>query len=414
MKEYEVVVGIDWSESQNYYAFRVKGEEKVRQGSFAQSAEGIEKFVQELRKLSRGLKVAVALEQSRGPLIFALMKYDFIVLYPINPKSFAKYREAWTPSRAKDDPTDAKLILEMLEDSRGEKLRAWKPENPEVRLLQRLTEQRGKVLNDLKRTGNRLTSTLKEYFPQLLELFPVIYRDVVADFILLYPTLEDAKTASEQELLNFFRTHRSTNSKKNLERIKLLKESQPITNDMPVIKSNSLYSKSLANELRALNSAIAEYEKEIAIVYSKLPDRKIFDSLPSAGEISAPRLLVAVGVDRSKFDSAEELACFLGIAPVLDRSGNHCVVKWRYSCSKVLRQSFIDWTFLSLRTSFWAGELYKKLRAKGKTHAVAIRAIAFKWVRIIFRCWKDRTPYSEAKYLKALQSAGSTLICKTT
>jgi len=363
-----------------------------------------------MRKL---VKVAIALEQSRGPLIFSLMKYDFVVLYRLNPKSLARYREAWKPSKAKDDPTDALLILEMLEDSRG-KLRAWKPEVPEIRLLQRLTEQRLKVLNDLKRTGNRLTSTLSEYFPQVLKVFPVIYRDVVADFILLYPTFEDAKKIPEQELLNFFRSHRSSNLKKNRDRINLLRESISKTTDFAIIKSNSLYAKSLASELKVLNASLAEYEKEISDVYSKLPDREIFDSLPSAGEISAPRLLAALGIDRSKFESAEALACFLGIAPVLDRSGNHSIVKWRYCCSKVLRQSFIDWTFLSLRTSFWAEELYKKLRAKGKTHSVAIRAIAYKWIRIIFRCWKDRTPYSESKYLKALQKAGSTLISQAT
>jgi transposase len=240
-----------------------------------------------------------------------------------------------------------------------------------------------------------------------LELFSVIYRDIVAEFLLLYPTLEEARIASELELQTFFRSHRSGSVKKNSERVRILKEAIPLTTDRAVIASNSLFVKSLAREIQVLNASLLEYERQIAELYATLPERELFDSLPSAGEISAPRLLAAMGADRSKFDSAEELACFLGIAPVTERSGNHNVVKWRYSCSKVLRQSFIDWTFLSLRTSFWAEELYKKLRAKGKTHPVAIRAIAFKWIRIIFRCWKDRTTYSEARYLKALQRSGS-------
>ena len=114
-----------------------------------------------------------------------------------------------------------------------------------------------------------------------------------------------------------------------------------------------------------------------------------------------------MGTDRSRFSSAEELACFLGIAPVIERSGSQCWIHTRYKCSKPLKQAFVEWTFLSLRSSYWAEELYKKLRAKGKAHSVAIRAIAFKWVRIIFRCWKDRTPYNEVLYLKALRKAGS-------
>jgi transposase len=178
---------------------------------------------------------------------------------------------------------------------------------------------------------------------------------------------------------------------------------------LAVIASNTLLVKGLAIELKVLNQTIDEYNSEIEKTYLTIPDSKIFDSLPSAGEVSAPRLLAAMGTDRSKFSSAEELACFLGIAPVIERSGNQCWTHTRYKCSKPLKQAFVDWTFLSLRSSYWAEELYKKLRAKGKAHSVAIRAVAFKWVRIIFRCWKDRTAYSEINYLKALRKAGASI-----
>jgi Transposase len=121
-EEHGVYVGIDWADRKNVYALRVKGDEKIRLGSFTQGPAGIEEFVSKLsklRQLSKGTRVAVALEQSKGALVFALMKHDFIVLYPLNPNSFAKYREAWVPSRAKDDPTDAVLILEMLDRAVG-------------------------------------------------------------------------------------------------------------------------------------------------------------------------------------------------------------------------------------------------------------------------------------------------------
>ena len=41
---------------------------------------------------------------------------------------------------------------------------------------------------------------------------------------------------------------------------------------------------------------------------------------------------------------------------------------------------------------------------------MAIRALAFKWIRILFRCWQDRVPYDEAKYLMALKKKGSPLV----
>ena len=48
-------------------------------------------------------------ELAKGALVYALQKYDFLVLFPVNPATLAKYRQAFTPSQAKDDPTDAEL-----------------------------------------------------------------------------------------------------------------------------------------------------------------------------------------------------------------------------------------------------------------------------------------------------------------
>ena len=154
-KDYTVWVGIDWADKKHVYAMRVSGSDKVKIGSLLQKANAIEEWVVSLRKLSKGGKVAVALEQSRGGLIFALMKYDFIVIHPINPNTVAKYRETWSPSGAKDDPTDAALILEILEHPR-KKITAWTPEPMNVRLLQRLTENRVNLIHDLKPQENTL------------------------------------------------------------------------------------------------------------------------------------------------------------------------------------------------------------------------------------------------------------------
>ena len=44
---------------------------------------------------------------------------------------------------------------------------------------------------------------------------------------------------------------------------------------------------------------------------------------------------------------------------------------------------------------------------RGKGHHAAVRAVAFKWIRILFACWKQRIPYDPDRYLKALQNRGS-------
>ena len=120
--------------------------------------------------------------------------------------------------------------------------------------------------------------------------------------------------------------------------------------------------------------------------------------------------LVALGTDRERFDSADEVATFSGIAPVTERSGQHTWVHWRLACSKFLRQSFHEFANMSRRQSVWANAYYETQRARGKSHHAALRALAFKWILIIYRCWKQREIYDEAKYLVALKKRNSPLV----
>jgi transposase len=166
----------------------------------------------------------------------------------------------------------------------------------------------------------------------------------------------------------------------------------------------------LVAQLRPVLIAIAEYDEQIAELCAKHPDYAIFESLPGAAEVFAPRLLCAFGEDRNRYRDARELQRYAGIAPVTEQSGNSRWVHWRLSCPKFLRQSFVEWVAETIPRSFWSETFYAQQRARGTSHQAALRALAFKWVRILFRCWQDRTPYDESKYLKALQHRHSPLL----
>ena len=141
-----------------------------------------------------------------------------------------------------------------------------------------------------------------------------------------------------------------------------------------------------------------------------MPDSSIFASLPHAGDNLAPRLLLAFGEDRSRYQSAQDVLQYAGIAPVTERRGKKCWVHWRWSAPQFLRQTFIEWANESRKASVWAKAFYQAQKQAGKTHQEAIRSLAFKWIRIIFRCWKDRVAYDESKYLEALRQKGSSLV----
>jgi hypothetical protein len=84
--------------------------------------------------------------------------------------------------------------------------------------------------------------------------------------------------------------------------------------------------------------------------------------------------------------------------------------EWRWQCPTFLRQTFVEWAGQTINKSFRAGAYYRQQRAKGSSYQAAVRALAFKWIRILYRCWQTRTPYDESTYLNALRERGSSLL----
>lgn len=180
--------------------------------------------------------------------------------------------------------------------------------------------------------------------------------------------------------------------------------------DVSVILPHQLLVQARVQQLRALLDAIECFDKQIASFSQTLPDYVLFQSLPGAGPIYAPRLLAAFGEQRERYHSADEIQKYAGIAPVTERSGKKCWIHWRLQCPKFLRQTFVEWAAETIPRSFWAGAYYRQQREKGCSHQVAVRALAFKWIRILFRCWQSRTPYDESTYLNSLRRRGSPLL----
>jgi len=168
----------------------------------------------------------------------------------------------------------------------------------------------------------------------------------------------------------------------------------------------------LAQQLLVLLSAITQVEKAIAELFPPHPDHALWDSFPGAGAALAPRLLAAFGADRQRFASAVEVQQFAGIAPVTESSGKNCWVHWRWACPQFLRQTLHEFAGCSIPQSAWAKAYYQQQRDRGKSHHAAVRALAFKWIRILYRCWKDHTAYDEHRYLEALARHGSPLLAR--
>lgn len=409
-ENYVAYIGIDWADRKHDIALYDCASGTWEEYIIQTRPQDLLDWVNQLRARYGEGKIAVGMEQKRGPLLYALCQYDNLVLFPINPRTVANYRKAFQPSRAKSDPVDARLLVELMR-KHPEKLELWVAGCPQTRALRQWVESRRMLVGEKVRLTNRITASLKAYFPQVLDWFEDKDTLVFCAFMEQFPSVSSAQAATPEQLTQFFRAHHAGRKSAINRRIQQIQDAgPPLTRDEAIVVPAQALTCALIALLKVILNQLTDFNAKIAELFETLPDAELFSSLPGAGPHLAPRLLVAFGAERDRFSSAQALMSYVGIAPVKEESGKKRWVHWRWSCPIFLRQTFVEWVNQSRRFSPWALAFYQQQKSAGKTHQTAIRALAYKWGRILWRCWQDHTPYDEQKYLTALTRKKSPLI----
>jgi transposase len=406
-REYAALVGIDWADEQHRFCLWDQEGRRMETGKLTHEPAELNGWVQRLRERFGGAAVAVAVEQHRGGLFHSLMQHEFLVLYPIAAATSARFRSSWKPGGSKADPTDAELLLEILQFHRH-RLRPWRAHDEQTRRLGMLCEHRRKAVDERKELSNRLRAALKAYFPLALELIGENLSGPMAlNFLAQWPEFDLLKKARPATLRAFFYRHNSRSARRVEERIEKVRSAEALSEDELIIEIYRLQVEKLTEQLRILNKHIQRYQRRIAELFEAHPEAELFGALPAAGPALAPRLVALFGTDRDRFDSAETLQNLTGISPITESSGKRNFVHRRWGGPNFLGQGVHEFAHHSVHHSLWAKAYYQRARARGMGHHAAVRALAYKWLRILFRCWKDRKPYEEIRYLQTLQKRGS-------
>ena len=410
INQFAAFVGLDWADRKHDVCLSVGDSKKVEYAVIKQTPEAIDDWACRMRERFGGRPVAICIEQTRGAVVYALMKYEFITIFPLPPARLAKYRQSFTSSGAKDDPSDANLIWDYLV-RHSDRLSPWKPDDPLTREIGLLAEARRDAVNLRTQLANQLIATLKGYFPQALSLLgQSVHAPMACDFVSKWTTPDQLAKARPQTVREFYYAHNCRSERLIRERLQTIAGLLALTTDPAIVNSSIMKVRMLVRQLRPPTKSIEEYDRQLKQLLAQHPDAELYTCLPGAGDALAPRLLAALGTDRERFDSATAVQCLSGIAPVTKRSGKRCSVQRRWACAKFLRQSFHEFAHHSRHQSPWAKAFYQSQRAKGKAHHTAVRALAFKWLRILYRCWKTKTPYNENVYLDALKRRNSPLL----
>lgn len=407
--DFAACVAMDWGDAEHAWAIQAGASGTVETGTLKHTPETIHQWVLGLRQRFHAQPIAVSLEQSRGPLVFILSKYPELHLFPIPPAMSSRFHGALHPSGSSSDKADALSQLALLLHHR-DRLRRFKPDTPDTRELQFLVEDRRTLVDEKTAASNRLTATLKDYYPQVLVWFKDVDSPMALDFLQQWPSLDKLQRVRRATVEKFLTTHQSVDAELNQKRLDSMFSAINATNDAAVINASLRRLATFVQRILQLREQISGYDKRIAELTEAHQDHAIFSSFPMAGPAMLPRLIAAFGTDRDRYSTADDVQCYCGIAPIIQQSGNFRVVQFRYACPKFLRQTFHEWAALTIRKSAWAAAYYHSLRQNKKDHHAAVRALAFKWIRILFRCWKTRTPYDECKYHQSLQANNTKLI----
>jgi len=371
---YALFIAIDWADDHHDVCVLDPATQQRTHPTLAHDPTALHAWLADLHRQFPGRQLAVALEQQTGSLLNLLVEDDRLDLYPINPAMVAKYRRAFHPSGAKDDPTDADLILDLLTVHR-DKLAVLRPDDPLTHQIRILTRTRRDAVNLRPQFSNRLKDLLTQYFPLFFQVCGEdLFAPMACQLLQDYPSFDALKQANPDTLRQFYVSHGCWKPQVIAHRLQVIRDAEPLTTDTAIMQPAVLEATMLADLLLTVGEHITACDRAIADLFPTHPDAPIFTSLPGAGAVFAPRLLAAFGADRTRFDTAAQVQNTAGISPVTSASGTMRIVHWRPACSKFLRQRFQEDAHESIRHSIWARAYYQMPRDRGKGHQAAIRA----------------------------------------
>jgi transposase len=406
-----VHVGIDWAEDHHQVNWCAEGRpEALEEAVIGAEPEQLREWLEGLLTSYPEGKIAVYLESSRNALRYFLMGYERVVMYLIPTTASKNYRATFYPSGAKSDPVDGELLLEMGYQHR-KRFRCWQPEPAQIRQLQTLVEDRRRWVEQKKGQVQQLRQALKGYYPQAIEMVEDLSKPLAWSYLQRWPRLEQMGRVRPGTMQKWLKQQGCRKIQERVERIQQIVDSAvPMTTDPATIESMVMRVQALAASLQVIQKNVLQYEQQIEKIHRAQAEAPIFDSFPGAGRCQAPRLVALWGSDRDRFEDGQEVSQWTGIAPVQISSGKQSRTVFRRGCPRFLRQTLHEFAASSIRFSDWAAAHYNRQRALGKGHHCAVRSLAFKWTRIMYRCWKDRTPYQEHKHLEALRKRRSPVL----
>lgn len=400
--------GFDWARDHHALVIVNAQGEIVADFEFEHTLEGWKSFGE---KVTPWPNLAVAIETNQGAAVDQLLQGGYSV-YPVNPVASESYRKRKAPSGTKTDHVDGWGLADALRvDGHG-----WKPLQPMDPLTQRLRllcQDEVGLIEQRTLLVNKLQQALVEYYPAALQAFDDWTASFSWDFIIEFPTPQLLVKAGKRRWEKFLHTHKLWRPETAERRLAIFVKADQFKASDPVVQAKSQLALSLCKLLRTLDEQLAQYRQQIQTLFRDHPDHDLFGSLPGAKKVLAPRLLAAIGTDPNRYGSHQVLQCFAGTAPVNYQSGQINKTHVRRACDKFLRHTVHLWANCFRKASAWGQTYYENKRAKGMSHACALRCLGQRLLKIVFRMLNTKKPYDAELHALNQKKHGSWVLSLT-
>ena len=388
-------VGIDWSDLQLDFLGRTSEGQVLTTGRVEPKLAGMGELFSKLEAHASPSEIAIAVETSHGAWVQALLDRGYAV-YPVNPKSAERFREALSAAGNKSDRIDCKVLAMMLTTFHTQ-LKPMRPDDPEIVTLRIACQDRVRLVEERTAKINELHAVLKAYYPAFAGLFGNLDSIISLQFLQEFPTQDEMRSLAPRQLRSWLKRHHysSLSRLEEMENI-LTAPTLPVAAHLQFAKSALI--RYLAASLLSLKTVIAQREHEINDHFDAMPEADWIRSLPGAGPNLAPALLACLGRDPNRFADVGEARAFMGTAPVTKASGKTRIVHFRLGCWKFARRTLQLFADHSRDTCAWAQALYEQKRASGNSHQAALRILAHKWLKILLALKRTGQRYDDHKF----------------
>lgn len=354
-------------------------------------------FEEHNRRLNGITGIKIGFELPHGPLVDYLHAKGYRQ-YSINPLKIKRFKESLKVSGNKNDDIDARAIAEYLK-SNSACTRELLYDSPRIERLKALSIIHTRLTHNRSRHVNKLHFAVRQCFPLQESLFSDFSCKTQLEMLMKYPTFQDLHSASDDEIRAFLIAHRYR------KRVYIERIISRIRNHQQLISPDVEYAYQFETEclckiISIINEKLRDIEKEMLTIAESHHLGKYFKSLPGSGKVLSCKLLAIFGDNKDRYNDYNGAQCYFGTAPRNYQSGKYHKVVMRKACNKTARAILYQFAYSTLNNSKWSREYYDLQKAKGKTNSVALRALSNKWVRVIFRIWKDEIFYEESKKIK--------------